>query len=168
MQMRMMLQILAPGMEYGDEANLRAQVLGSRGDRAQGLGGGVKQDVVDYGLILICNRGDRLGQRKDHMEIFNGKEVGLAIFQPLRTDQRLAFRTVPVAATVVGNALMAATIALLNMAAESGSTATLDRAHDTALPTAEGISVLLAVGSTGLVENIRHLEPGGVHHAPQK
>jgi hypothetical protein len=102
------------------------------------------------------------------MEVFHGKEVGLAIFQPLRTDQRLAFRTVPVAATVVGNALMAATIALLNMAAESGSTATLDRAHDTALPTTEGISVLLAVGSTGLVENIRHLEPGGVHHAPQK
>ena len=87
MQMRMMLQILTPGMEYGDEADLRAQVLGSLCDRAQGLGGGVKQDVVDHGLILIRNRGDRLGQRKDHMEVVNGKEVGLAIFQPLRTDQ---------------------------------------------------------------------------------
>jgi hypothetical protein len=102
------------------------------------------------------------------MEVFNGKEVGLAIFQPLRTDQGLAFRTVPVAATVVGNALMAAAIALLNMAAKSDSTATLDRAHNAALSTAEGLSVLLAIGSTGLVENIRHLEPGGVHHAPQK
>jgi hypothetical protein len=102
------------------------------------------------------------------MEVFNGKEVGLAIFQPLRTDQGLAFRAVPVAATVVGNALMSAVVALLNMAAESGGAATLDRAHDAALPTTEGISVLLAVGSTGLVENIRHLEPGGVHHATQK
>ena len=87
MHMRMMLQILTPSMQQGDEANLGTQVLGSRCDRAQGLGGGVKQDVVDYGLILICNRGDRLGQRKDHMEVFHGKEVGLAIFQPLRTDQ---------------------------------------------------------------------------------
>ena len=168
MQMRMMLQILTPGMEYGNEADLGAQVLGSRCDRAQGLGGGVKQDVVDYGLILIRNRGDRLGQRKDHVEVLNGKEVGLAILQPLRTDQRLAFRTVPIAATVVGNALMAATIALFNVAAESNSTATLDRAHNAALSTAEGLSVLLAVGRTGLVENIRHLDPGGVHHAPQK
>jgi hypothetical protein len=102
------------------------------------------------------------------MEVFNGKEVGLAIFQPLRTDQRLAFRAVPIAATVVGNALMAATIALLNMAAESGSTATLDRAHDATLSTAKGLSVSLAVGRTSLVENVRHLESGGVHYAPQK
>ena len=87
MQMRMMLQILTPGMEYGDEANLGAQVLRSSGDRAQGLGGGVKQYVVDHGFILIRDRGDRLGQRKDHMEVFNGNKVGLAIFQPLRTDQ---------------------------------------------------------------------------------
>jgi hypothetical protein len=54
------------------------------------------------------------------------------------------------------------------MAAESGGTATLDRAHDATLPAAEGLSVLLAVGRAGLVENIRHLEPGGMHHAPQK
>jgi hypothetical protein len=63
---------------------------------------------------------------------------------------------------------MAAVIALLNMAAKSGGAATLDRAHDAALTTAKGLSVLLAVGSTGLVENIRHLDPGGVHHSPQK
>jgi hypothetical protein len=158
MQMRMMLQILTPGMEYGDEANLGAQVLGSSCDPAQGLGGGVKQDVVDHGLILIRNRGNRLGQRKDHMEVFNGNKIGLAIFQPLRTDQRLAFRAVPIAATVVGNALIAATIALLNMAAKSGGTATLDRAHNAALPTTEGLRVLLAVGRTGLTKDIRHLE----------
>ena len=168
MHMRVVLQILTPGMEYGDEADLGAQVLGSRCDRAQGLGGGVKQDVVDHGFILIRDRSDRLGQRKDHMEVLNGKEVGLAIFQPLHTDQRLAFRAVPIAATVVGNALMAATIALLNMATKSGGAATLDCAHDAALPAAKGLRVLLPVGRACLVENIRHLDPGGVHHSPQQ
>jgi hypothetical protein len=54
------------------------------------------------------------------------------------------------------------------MAAESGGAATLDRAHHAALATAEGLSMLLAVGRTSLVENIRHLEPGGMHHSPQK
>lgn len=63
---------------------------------------------------------------------------------------------------------MAAVVALLNMAAESGGTATLDRAHDAALPSAKGLRVLLPVGRAGLVENIRHLDPGGMHHAPQK
>ena len=63
---------------------------------------------------------------------------------------------------------MAAVVALLNMAAESGGAATLDRAHHAALPSAEGLSVLLAVGSTSLAKDVRHLEPGGMHHAPQK
>jgi hypothetical protein len=75
---------------------------------------------------------------------------------------------VSIAATVEGNTLMVAAIALLNVAAESGSPAALDCAHHTALPSAEGLSVLLAVGRAGLVENIRHLESGGVHHSPQK
>jgi hypothetical protein len=87
MHMRVMLQILALGMQQDDEADLGAQVLGSSGDLAQRLGGGVKQDVVDHGLILIRNRGDRLGQRKDHVEVLNGNEVGLAIFQSLCADQ---------------------------------------------------------------------------------
>ncbi len=51
---------------------------------------------------------------------------------------------------------MAAAIALLNMTAESGGAATFDRAHDAALSTAEGLSVLLAIGRTGLVKNVRH------------
>lgn len=61
MQMRMMLQILAPGMEYGDEADLSAQMLGGGCDRAQGFGGSVKQEVVNHGFILVRDGGDLLG-----------------------------------------------------------------------------------------------------------
>ena len=74
-------------MEYGDEADLGAQMFGSSGDRAQGLGGGVKQDVVDHRFILVRDRGDGLGQRKDNVEVLNGQEVGLAIFLPLPAYQ---------------------------------------------------------------------------------
>ena len=54
---------------------------------------------------------------------------------------------------------MTAGIALLNMAAERGGTATLDRAHDTALPSAEGCRVLLTVSRPGVTKDVRHLEP---------
>ena len=168
MQMRVMLQTLAPGMQDGDEADLCAQMSGIRRDRAQSLGCGVKQDVVDGGLILVCNRGDFFGQREDDVEIVYGDEVGLAIFQSLRAHQRLALRTVPIAATVVGDALVAASVTLLYMPAERFRAATLDRAHDAALPTAEGISVLLAIIGSDLAEDVRHFEPGGSHHPPQK
>lgn len=63
---------------------------------------------------------------------------------------------------------MAATVTLLDMSAERGCAATLDRAHDAALPTAERISVLLAIVRPGLAKDIRHFEPGGTHHSPQK
>ena len=49
------------------------------------------------------------------------------------------------------------------MAAERGGTATLDRAHDTALSSAEGSCVLLTVSRPGVTKDVRHLEPGGVH-----
>ena len=87
MHMRVMQQILAPCVQNRHEADLGAQMLGIGRDRAQGFGGGVKQHVVDHGLVLVRNRRDLLGQRKDHMEILHGKKVGLPIFQPLRTHQ---------------------------------------------------------------------------------
>ena len=166
MQMRVMQQILAPGMQNGDETDLGTQVLWIGGDRAQGLGGGMKQEVVDHGLVLVRDRGDLLGQREDHVEILNGKEVGLAIFQPLRARQRLALRAVAIAATVVGDALVATDITLLDVSAEGCGAARLDRAHDPELPTAERVSVLLAVGRPGLAKDIRHLESGGSHTTP--
>ena len=83
MHMRVMLQSLTPGMQQGDKTDLGTQVLGSGGDFAQSLGGGVKQNVVNHGLILIRDDCDLLGQREHNMEVLNGNEVGLAIFQPL-------------------------------------------------------------------------------------
>jgi hypothetical protein len=46
--MRVMQQVLAPGVQDGDETDLGTQVLRVGGDGAQGLGGGMEQDVVDH------------------------------------------------------------------------------------------------------------------------
>ena len=63
------------------------QVSGIGSDRAQSLGGGVKQDVVNHGLVLVRDRGDLLGQREDDVEVVDWDEIGPAIFQPLCADQ---------------------------------------------------------------------------------
>jgi hypothetical protein len=75
---------------------------------------------------------------------------------------------VPISATVESDTLMTAIVTLLDVSAERGGATTLDRAHDAALPAAEGISVLLAVGRPGLAEDVRHLEPGGTQRPSQK
>ena len=87
MHMRVMLQSLPPGVPQGDEADFSTQVLGSGSDGTQCLCGGVKQDVVNHGLILVRDDSNLLGQCKHNVEVLNGNEVGLAIFQPLRTHQ---------------------------------------------------------------------------------
>ena len=63
---------------------------------------------------------------------------------------------------------MAAFVTLLDVTTERDGAATLDRALDATLPTAEGISVLLAVDRAGLAEDVHHLEPDGTQRSPQR
>ena len=51
----MIEQVLAPGVEHGEKADLGAQVLGIGGDGEQGLGRGPEQDAIELSLILIGN-----------------------------------------------------------------------------------------------------------------
>ena len=62
-------QRLSPRMQHGEESDLRAEVLGVRGDRAEGLGRGSKQDGVHHGSVLERNRRDRFRYGEDHMEV---------------------------------------------------------------------------------------------------
>jgi hypothetical protein len=63
------VEILAPGVEHRQEANLGGQMLGVGGDLQQGLGGSAKEDPVDFSRILKGQVGDLLWQRKHHVEI---------------------------------------------------------------------------------------------------
>ena len=51
-QMRMMDERLAPGVEDGEEADLGAQVAGVGGYGAECLGDGPEEEPVDGGLVL--------------------------------------------------------------------------------------------------------------------
>ena len=50
-QMRVMQQVLPPGVQDGDAADLGAQMFGVSGNGVQRLGRGVKQNVVHHGLV---------------------------------------------------------------------------------------------------------------------
>jgi hypothetical protein len=61
MDVRMMIEVLPPGMQDGGEANLSAQMLWVLGDRRQRLGGGLEQEPIDPGLVPEGQGGDRGG-----------------------------------------------------------------------------------------------------------
>src|SRR5436305_1831253 len=57
--MRMVGECRPPGVEHGRQSDAGADVLGVGGDGDQGLGGGFEQQVIDDGLVLIGDVGDR-------------------------------------------------------------------------------------------------------------
>ncbi len=58
MQVRVMQQGGPPGVQDGEEANLRAQMFGIGSYGAQSLGRGLEEDVVYHLLILVSDRGN--------------------------------------------------------------------------------------------------------------
>ena len=71
MQMRVMQQVLSPGVEDGEEAEVNAEVFRVPGDGEQGFRGGLEQEVVDDLLIVESESGDFFGQSEDDVVILH-------------------------------------------------------------------------------------------------
>ena len=56
-------------MEDGGDADAGAEVLGIGRDCEHGLGRGLEQQVVDDGLVLVGDIGDRCRQREHDVEV---------------------------------------------------------------------------------------------------
>ena len=83
MQVRMMAQLLAPGMKHREKTNLCAQLFGIGGELQQCLRGALEQQIVDDSFILQRQLGQFLGQGKDHMEVWHRQQVCQPRLQPL-------------------------------------------------------------------------------------
>ena len=158
MHMRMVLEVLAPGVEDGQEADLGPEVLGIGGDLLQGLGGGSEQKAVDLPWVLQGDRTERRGKRKDHMKVLDGQELRFPGLHPLRRGGGLALGAVAVAARVVGDPLMPALIALLDVSAQGRGPAGGDVLQGAALLGREHVAVAFEEGIAVLSEDLGHFE----------
>ncbi len=95
---RMMGERRAPGVQHGGEADVRAQMLRVGGDGGQRLGGGPEQEVVDGRLVLERDGADRSRQGEDDMTVGNLQKLGLTLGEPLPRRRPLTLRAVAVAA----------------------------------------------------------------------
>ena len=154
---------LAPGVEDGEEADLGAEVARVGGDRAERFGDRPEEETVDDGLVLDGDLGDRRRDGEDDVEVLGGQQVRPAPFEPRGAGQRLTGRAVAVATGVVPDAAMAATVALLDMAAEGGGAALLDGRHHPALRRGEDGAGLGPEGVAVAAEDLRHGERGARH-----
>ena len=148
----------APGMQHGGQSDAGAKMLGVGGDGDQRFGRRLEQQVVDDGLVLPGNGGDRRRQGEHDVEVGNRQQLGFALGQPFLGGNSLALRTVAIAAGVVGDAHVRTILASLDMAAESRGTAALDGRHDLQLREAHLSGVGVAPGRAVAAKDIRQLD----------
>src|SRR6476646_1788079 len=101
MQVRMKMQILAPGVEHGGEADGCSEMLRIRSDGEQSFGSSTEQEVVNLFLILKSQVSQFLRKSKHDVEVRNRQKLSLPLREPLGARRGLALRTVPVAARVI-------------------------------------------------------------------
>jgi hypothetical protein len=160
MDVRMVMQVLAPGVEHGDEADLGAEMLWVGADRAERLGRCLEQDGVDRLLVLERDLGDRRRQREHDMEIRRRQQLGLPGRQPFGTRLPLTLRAVPVPAGIVGAAHQSARRADLGVAAQRRRPAQFDGAHHASFDAAKMTVMRPAIGVAVAAEDIRHFQTG--------
>ena len=132
--MRVMHQVLAPGVQHRQDAQLmRAQVAGVGGDLAERLMGRFEQQAVEQALVLQRQGSDLAGQREDQMEVGDRQQFGGPLLQPLGAGQRLALGAMPIAARVIGDRAVVAAVAGRDVTAQGGGAAALDGPRDAPL-----------------------------------
>ena len=153
-------------MEHGGGADAGAEVLGIGGDREQRLGRRAEQQVVDDRLVLIGDRGDLGRQREDDVEIADRQQIGLAGGEPIRRRRALTLWAMAIAARVVSDAAVAAILAALDMPAERGRAALLDRRHDLELAQAHMPGIGPAPVGPMAMKDVCDLQPRAAHGRP--
>jgi hypothetical protein len=161
MDMRVEFEFLTPGMQHGKEANFGAEVSLISGDFRQCLRTGVKQKIVDEPLVLQGQWRQFTRKRTDHMHIARREKFLLTCGDPAFPGRGLTFRTVPVAAGVVGDGAIPAAGAFIEMNTECGSTTARNGPQHFAMLPTEPVPISFEESSSCGADEIGRLQGAG-------
>jgi hypothetical protein len=108
-EMRMQSQVLSPGVQNAQEADLGSEVLRVGRNFEHGLSAGAEEQIVEQPWIALTERVQLVGQGKDDVEVGHAEQILFVPCQPSLACLSLALGTVAVATGVIGNCLMVAT-----------------------------------------------------------
>src|SRR5215468_3206670 len=97
------------------------------------------------------------------MVVVEGQQVGLAGFEPAPSRTRLALRAMPVAAGVVGDLHLCASVTAQQVSPQRRAAALFDGGHHLELPEAQVVLLRLPPGWPAGAEDVRDLQSGAPH-----
>ena len=158
-QMGVELQLLIPGVKHGGEAHMSGQPGIASGQLEQSAGSRAKQGVVQE-LLVAQDEGVELVWEGGHrMEVVDGQQPEHAAMEPSDLLEALAFGTVAIAAGVIRDPSVAATVLTQRDASpQLRGAAEHDIPHGPLLVRVEGMltSVLSPVEAEDLGDFDRH------------
>src|SRR6266571_3318133 len=138
MEMRMVMQLLAPGVQDGQTTDLGPKMLGSLGDVLEGLCDGAKEQAIELAGVLQREGPQVLRQGKDDMGVGRLEHLAFPGREPRRLRRAMTFGAAPVAAGVVRLDLVATLVTLGDVAPERRRPTHRDGAQRPMLRTREG------------------------------
>src|SRR5882724_6326580 len=146
-------------MQYAEEANLCAEVSRIASDFEKGFGTGAEQEVVEDLLVLQNQWRQAAGECEDHVQIAGREQFSSTRSDPAFPRSDLTLRAVAIAAAVIRDGgTIPATGALIEMAAECGSTTPANsQQHFDVLPT-EPVAISFDEGISRGADQIGHLQ----------
>ena len=85
MDMGMVQQVLAPGMQHCEEADLGAEASWIGRDFQERFGNGAEQQTVEHSLILQSQRSKPVWHSEDHVAVRNRQQFFGTLRQPTIT-----------------------------------------------------------------------------------
>ena len=126
--MRMEQQVLSPSVKNADDTDFRTQVFGIACHFQQRLCASGKQQVVKHSRVVQRQHIEFVRHSEYDMKIAGGEKLAFASCEPMLARLRLAFRTMPVAARVIGDGAVTALRTGIDVAAQRSRAAALNGA----------------------------------------
>jgi hypothetical protein len=118
--MWVMVELLAPGVEYRKAPNLRAEMLGLPGDVLKRLGDRAKEQPIEGARVVQRQGTQGVRQRKNHMDVGRVEHLALPGREPGGLGRTMAFGAAPVAARVIRLHFVPTVVALGDVAPKGG------------------------------------------------
>jgi hypothetical protein len=155
---RMVLQPLAPRVQHHQPANGAAQSLRIPRDLQQGFSGRLKQEVVHHALVDEGEAGERLRHGEDEVDVASRQQLLLARRHPGVPRRRQTLWAMPIAAAVVRDGHLRALLTAITVPAERRGAALRDGPEDASMDARHPGPVLLQDAIAMSAHEVGHLE----------
>src|SRR5262249_2668623 len=156
--MRVMVELLPPGMEHGEAADVRPKVLRVPGDVLEGLCHGPKEHAVEDARILQAQGAEGVWQRKHHMDVGDIEHLTFPRGAPGHLGGPMTLGAVAVATGVIADLLIATVVTLGFVAPQGGGAADGNGAQGSMLLLTQASAIACQEGGAILLDHIRYFE----------